>query len=595
MKINYYYGNIAYIKEISMFKVNGSLIAALLFITTPLLSIQQNEQSLRNKMLEDIEIVKSTFEAKYAPFEWKKTYADWDLNDQVMKAKAKIIATPVSIKNYQQILKQFFAAMQDYHAGVTFYSTETAALPFHVQKAQGRYFITWTQRSAVPSTWAVGDEVILFDGQPIDDAVQAINRCELGQSDSLTDQAFAEMILTMRSGAFAQAVPKGAVAIAVKHALTGQTQVYDLNWHYVPEKISPGPFKLQSFGIGQNESVQVTDNFSPNSILDRKMVPYFQEGVENSLKRHFTQQERDEGGQLIGSKNGFLPPLGKIIWQAPPNDQFYAYLYKTNNGQTIGYIRIPSYNCNGDAEAQTFARLIKLFEARSDALVVDQQNNSGGYPIYLFGLISMLTSTPIQMPLERQTIIQEDVYGALDNLDGLQQPTQPGEQGADNVFGLKITQELMQSWEKYFNFIIDEWNQGNSLSSLYPIYGMNTINPNSNARYSKPMVMLINHLDFSCADLMPAIMQDNKRALILGTRTAGAGGYVRSTAHPNSLGVVNYSYTGSIVYRADQNPVENLGVTPDITYEVTAEDLQNNYKNYVNVINKAVETVLKKR
>jgi len=80
-------------------------------------------------------------------------------------------------------------------------------------------------------------------------------------------------------------------------------------------------------------------------------------------------------------------------------------------------------------------------------------------------------------------------------------------------------------------------------------------------------------------------MQDNKRALIFGSRTAGAGGYVKmANRDPNELGVKAFTYTGSMAVRIDGEPLESDGVKPDVKYEMTADDLQNGYKGYTKAI-----------
>ena len=52
------------------------------------------------------------------------------------------------------------------------------------------------------------------------------------------------------------------------------------------------------------------------------------------------------------------------------------------------------------------------------------------------------------------------------------------------------------------------------------------------------------------------------------------------------------SMTGSIALRVNNKPIENLGVTPDIIYPISATDLENNYKNYVQKIQTEVNKLV---
>jgi C-terminal processing protease CtpA/Prc len=108
--------------------------------------------------------------------------------------------------------------------------------------------------------------------------------------------------------------------------------------------------------------------------------------------------------------------------------------------------------------------------------------------------------------------------------------------------------------------------------------------------------MLINELDFSGGDFCPAILQDNKRAVLFGSRTSGAGGFVTTSTFPNENGIMQFSYTGSLAERPDSLlKIENLGVLPDIAYKLTVEDLQNGYQGYISAINEAIENLFENK
>jgi C-terminal processing protease CtpA/Prc len=79
---------------------------------------------------------------------------------------------------------------------------------------------------------------------------------------------------------------------------------------------------------------------------------------------------------------------------------------------------------------------------------------------------------------------------------------------------------------------------------------------------------------------------------LFGSRTAGAGGYVFAFEFPNTHGIAMCSYTASIAERTNQQKIENLGVSPDVPYEVTLEDLQNSYEGYIKAVNQTVQGLL---
>jgi C-terminal processing protease CtpA/Prc len=124
------------------------------------------------------------------------------------------------------------------------------------------------------------------------------------------------------------------------------------------------------------------------------------------------------------------------------------------------------------------------------------------------------------------------------------------------------------------------------------LFGVDYIQPHPQYRYTKKLIVLTNELDFSAGDFFPAILQDSGRAIIMGSKTAGAGGYVLSNADRNRVGVMQYTYTGSHALRADGKPLEDNGVTPDVPYGVTPEDLKTRFLGFRIVINAIVSALI---
>lgn len=586
---------------------------ALIIFFLPIVSYAADKnQLLRTKMLSDLDVIKNSFEVKYAPIEWKKQYAQWDLDEKVAQAKTQIAANKnITVKDYQRILRTFFNSTRDYHVNIMFYSTESAFLPFRIQSANGRYFIAWVDHRLTSVPIAEGDEIIAFDGKPIAAAVAEFKAREYGNGDSKTDQAKAEMSFTLRLGSMGMMVPKGVATISIKHAGQPNATNHRIEWVYEPEKISDTPLRTAAVmrrgaipaALEEKSVEDAPVGLLQQAYFHKKMMPGFYEPWHQSLKACYSAAGSPESEpDPIGAKRSPIPDLGEVIWQGSDAVHFHAYLFKTPNQKIVGYVRIADFmggQMSFEAAVREFTDLIKLFEERSDALVIDEIDNPGGDVFYMYALLSLLTDKPLQVPTHRVTLTQEDVYFAISSLEKFEnQYAHAGEHSntqnsEETVSGYPVTPELMAALKRNFNFIINEWNAGRTFSTPEYLYGIQTIAPHAKAHYSKPLLVLVNEMSLSCGDFFPAILQDNKRATIFGSRTGGAGGYILAQTHPNQLGIVVHTYTASIAERLDHKPVENLGVTPDIVYELTPEDLQNHYRGYAQAVQRALNQLLR--
>lgn len=568
----------------------SKLIIAGITLLFPFFISAADDQMIKERMKSDLDVIRSAFEVGYAPREWKMKLSGWDLDAEIAKTKDKIQQMPQpTVKNYQYLLRDFFNSMRDYHVGIYFYTTEKASLPFQVKGANGRYFFTYIDKERLsPSVFPVnvGDEMVAFDEQPVAVAIQdLINRYLRGATEA-TDRSFAEYFLTLRSARVGHVVPKGPITIGVRHQGSSRVSNYHLIWNYAPEKITNG-----FIGAFQGKKKSGSP-LAQNDFMNLKMIdPLYEE-----LFSPEANEAKEIPPPLFGYTRSTTPPLGRIWWHSDENSPFHAYIFEGQDRKLIGYVRIPHY-AGTNQEAEKFAELIRYFEDRTDALVVDQVDNPGGYLFYCYALASMLTDTPLTTPHHRIAINQEDVFNAVELIPELEKISSDKDAqeafGTDTLFGLPVTYQMTRNFLDFYHFIVSEWNDGRKMTNPY-FLDLNHIHPHPQARFTKPILVLINSLDISCGDFFPAILQDNKRATLFGTRTAGAGGYVRTVSYPNRFGINTFRYTGSIAERADKNPIENLGVTPDIEYTITENDLQNNYYGYIQAIQKALGDLLKK-
>lgn len=560
------------------------------------------EAGTQEQMLADLDRIRDMFQVSYAPAEWKNTFAGWSLDLEIDKVKAEIASSDkITSKQFQRLVKKFMNTTKDYHVDVLFYSTEKASLPFRVKGAGNKYFISYINRKQLSRSnfpFTVGDELVAFDGRPVNEVIHEL-MLEEKSSNEQTDKALAEGFLTERFGKRGHVVPKGPITVSVLPKGSSKPKSHQLIWNYKKEKIASAPKAII-------QSMASKPRFLRNPNIKKKSVladPIFHKLLVAECDDFLTDDDEDE--DLISARNGFIPALGRIWWESSEDSPFKAYLFELDGPKLVGYIRIPSYLPPGSFEddeifkeyAEEFANIISLMEERSDALVIDEVDNPGGSLFYLYALAAMLTDQPLTTPKHRIAITQADVhkaYSLIPLLESIKSDEDAQNKLGESLSGNSMNYQLTQFILNFFYYIIDEWNAGRQVTNPYYLYGIDHINPNTEVQYTKPILVLINSLDFSGADFFAAILQDNHRAVTMGTRTAGAGGFTTKLKYPNLNGIARVRLTASIAERSNKNPIENLGVVPDIACEITENDLRYDYDDYKEAICKTLIELIKK-
>ncbi|MBX7231490.1 MAG: protease-like activity factor CPAF [Bdellovibrionales bacterium] len=541
---------------------------------------------IQNQQITQLATIRDVFKGGYAPTVWKESYiSGWSLDSAYEKAEKSLLECDsyCSPKQYQKILKDFFAYMKDYHVGIIFNSSERASLPFTAKKFGDKYYIVYVDTSLLSNSAYpinVGDELVLFNGENPEEEVKKIVS-EITSGKALTDHSLSELRLTRRSAALGMEVPKGSATIQIRKD-DSTLRSYQLSWNYVED-----PLREESFHASSASGKPLTLLEQIEKKAQMLWTPYLAEPEQSSTA----------GAPInpygVGSPVSYVPFLGKKITQVD-SKFFFNYIFDLpqadkNSRKIIGFIRIPHYS-GGAEQVAEFKKIIQFFEDRTDGLIIDQINNPGGSVFYLYALASLLSNNQaLTTPLHQVKVSSELAHDAANALDELKDITSEGDvkkvMGENpQLGGYPVNLQTITFIKKYYKTIIDTWktsqkireNGETPLTEPIPLY-IDQINPNAEVSYSKPILLLINELDFSGGDFFPAIMQDNKRATLLGMNTAGAGGFINSVDVPNNtFGVSKYSFTGSLAKRTTldgQPPLENLGIRPDVEYSPTEEDI----------------------
>ncbi|MBI4356590.1 MAG: protease-like activity factor CPAF [Gammaproteobacteria bacterium] len=558
------------------------------------LSLSQSA-SLQKEMLRELDRIHNAFYTLYAPRHWKKEFANWDLETQISQAKEKVLSHPdMTVKEYHRVLNEFLTSTQDFHVGMALHSTEGATLPFQVKGIGGQYFLVYIDRIKLPVSdfpFQVGDELISFGEEPVFDVITRLQKEMMGNIRlTPTHQELIEKFLTRRTGKLGMNIPKGSITIGVRPKGKQKNYTRQLRWDYSPEGI-------RYTGL---ETAQLPSPFSPMlALAPGSEANPLQKILDISLTaapwvKGLGRFPAVGNPYSVGEKKSFVPDLGKKVWETSPLSSFYAYLFELPNQKVIGYVRIPHFMGNALAVFE-FSQIIKHFESKADALVVDEMNNPGGSLFYMYALASMLSDQALVTPRHRMSITPSDVKGAYQALEILEQVEGTGQAKAVlglNLNGYPMTYEFANFMRGYYEFIIAQWEAGKRLTEPYYIAGIDHIAPYPEAQFTKPILLLVNSLVFSGGDFFAAILQDNERATLLGSRTAGAGGFVVTEQASNLFGIEDIAITASIAERKNKKPIENLGVNPDIAYSFTVDDLRENYTGYVSAIHAGLGKLL---
>lgn len=528
---------------------------------------------------DDLNTIKNSFNVAYAMSDLKKEGYNWEINEQVALINNELDKVQ-TVKQAQKVLKKLFHSTKDYHCSIVFASTEMASLPFKVKGVDNRYFITWVDRKKL-STWSFpykeGDEITHFDNKPIDAVIRELIASDTPNAYYPTDRLFAENYLTNRIGMLGMAVPQGAITLTIKPKNSSKSAKVNLQWDYKPELIKD----------------VVRGYFPPKPLVKSETRWDKLKIMQKELNLPYASYLAGEDKEAFGSLTGFLPKLGKVVYEF--KDSFFsAYIFEGPNKARIGYVRIPTFMAE-EEEVEEFQEIIAIMERDTKALVIDQMNNLGGNTFFLYSLLSHLAINPMYMNKHKMAVSQEEVLEAIMTLEELEMIQNDEE--AQIIFGeyfhgIKVDYAFVQSFKGYFRAFIDAWEKGEIITEPKGLFGIDYVNPHP-THYTKPILCLINPMDLSCADFFPAILQDNKRATLLGQRTAGAGGAVYSDKFKNRTGILLYSYTVTKAERLNGDPIENRGASPDIEVPFTVEDLQNNYSHFVGEINKALLNLAK--
>ena len=580
-----------------------------------LVATQASAQLTVKQRAADLGQLMALYDKNYGPYEWKRDVIGFDLlNPTPWAAQAR----SASDLDFQELLITYVASLNDAHCFLDFHSAFFAELPFRVDIYDGRILIDSLYRPALPIAqypFTIGDELLTVDGQPAWALIGALSKYSIAANKSSTDRLAADLITFRAQWFMPHAHEIGdSATVEILLAATGQKGTFTIPWRKSGTPITfagPVPGPSPRFDVhGRFPRRFAGARSSPQTVMleaaynqwqgATEEAPAARQGrrqplVDDTLPTYLAplrpyMEARvpvDRYGVLgFGSRFPiFAPPSGFVQrLGAGANDFFLSGTYVAD-GVHIGFLRIPSMVPPSASAALTLLNTeIAFFNANTDGLIVDVMRNPGGSLSFTEAIAQRL------IPSAFRTIGYE-IRATAAWMESIDSAVVAAELGGAPPAVVQNLKAIRDEIEKAFGE-----NRGRTAPVSFNSTGSLILQP-APVAYQKPLMVLVDGMSASAADILPAILQDNQRGPLFGTRTMGAGGNIvlfDATAFTEGVAGVTLSLAnrGVTIITNDFPPtpyIENVGVRPDVTLEyMTRANLMNGGQSFVQAFTSAI-------
>ncbi|MDX1984038.1 MAG: S41 family peptidase [Bryobacteraceae bacterium] len=537
-------------------------------------------QMTREQRSLDFQHLAALYAKQYAPYEWKRDGVGFDMM-KLAPWLARIDAAKDDLQ-YLEICVEYVAALKDGHSQFFVPSNFFADNGLFIDLYEGKAYVDLVNRRLLPaSEYPVreGDEVVSVDGKdPVAVARESERFVSSGNARART--RYALDLLTFRPQAFLpRAHEIGESSRFVFRHADGSQETLDIPWFKVGEPLRvigpvPAPFTREESpaepaGPGVEPALAGTP-FRALTQLHKTRV-----ASPRAIRGVAVVQP------LFAMPQGFVQRLGR------GRDAIFSGTY-TASEKRIGFIRIPEMFTDAFSANIALGQIVQelnFMQRNTDGLVVDLMRNPGGDACLTQDLVSLLMPEQFTMPGIEIRATREWISRYESTLAQLE------------ILG--APEWLTNQWRALLGDIKGAYSENRGRTGPLPIcdFGLEVdpaVDRNGNRiSYTKPLMVLIDDISASAAEIFAGAIQDNRRGVIFGMPTLGAGGTV--TPSPLAAGwyaETSATVTQSLIVRSraissnGEFPtapyVENIGIRPDIAGDImTVENLRNAGRPYV--------------
>jgi len=551
-------------------------------IAASLLAAPASAQLTTEQKIHDFEDLAGLFAKRYAPYEWKKLLFGFD----ALEIGTWLDRTAQSADDLEffELSLEYVASLDDTHSSYAMPSSFVASLGLAVDIYDNRVLVEAIDRTRLPALqypFQIGDALISIDGKGVEDWIAEFSRFLKRANPRSTRRSVADFLTFRPQSRVPRVIDLGDAATVVIERAGGFQETYTIPW------VKTG-VPLRWIGPVPSPSRAARDEFATNESVPSYLEPWleltnFRLAENDPLLRGETVSPDGDVvprryvlglGQRSPVFAGALPASFVQRLGRTATDFHFSGVYQAE-GMRIGYLRIPNFAPPDITSAIAELRTeILFFEQNTDGLVVDVMRNTGGgcymlnvasylipYPFYFFG-------EEIRVTIARINSIQSALEGAL-------------RAGAPP--------SLIAIYTEMLNQLQAAYRENRGMTPPIPACSLQLHNnqpardPQGNViAYTKPLIVLVDEFTISAGDIFAAMLQDNQRGPLVGTRTNGAGGSVTgfvagtyseaTTGNTNSL--VARIAPVAITGYPTAHYIENIGAHADVRLDyMTKENL----------------------
>lgn len=495
---------------------------------------------------------------------------------KLLKYRIEDDSAPLTDLQFHREMTEIFMSVRDLHTNYMLpdpFRGKIAFVPFMIEEFgepgddRRRYLVTNVSDGFDSPPFGPGVEVISWNGVPIERAVE-IQGNRFAGSNLEARRARGVATMTVRPIVIALPPDEDRVIVGYIDA-NGVRQELRTDWLVISAPVAPGEI-LPPPERDAEMRIAAATGMDMELHAVQHVNKYLFAGHAVADEERIANMAANIGRREIVAAQG----LGRFV----PTSVMEGRTVDTDSG-SFGYIRIRSFSyessmLNWIEVVQSYVdRFIELAEdLPQEGLIVDVRGNGGGIIMAGERLLQLMTSSKIHP-----------------------EPTQ----FINTPLNLKICErhDFLTDWVESIREAV---RTGAQYSRGFPITSVEEAN-DTGQRYHGPVVLITDGLCYSTTDIFAAGFQDHDIGPIIGVHdNTGAGGanvwthdllsrFLPSTVDgspyrqlPNNAGMRTSIRRTMRVLGNSGTPVEDLGVVPDHSYDMTRNDLLNSNADLIN-------------